>query len=81
MSENFNCVCIKCKASFVSTDESDYDGEAFCSVCKEKNKEIASKIDTMIANRRSNRSPLADPTVFYTEARKRRKGTVAYYNI
>ena len=77
---NFSCVCLKCKVSFLSTEEADADGEAFCSSCKEKNKEIAQKIDAMIATRRANRAP-ANPVNVYHEIRKKPKGSVAWMNI
>ena len=75
-----DCVCIKCKQSFSSDDEAAFDGEEFCLACKEANKEIAKKIDAQIAVRRANRQP-ANPVNVYAEARKKKKGTVTYFNL
>lgn len=49
----FNCVCPKCTKKFVSNNGADYDGEAFCFDCIAKNKEIAAKVDAIIAQKRA----------------------------
>ena len=77
----YNCSCPKCQKSFVSDDDADYDGEAFCSECKESNKKIAAKIDEMIANRRANRQPKNNVNVYEELRKDKNKRKVHYLNL
>lgn len=76
----FQCKCIKCGVCFNSEDECDYDGEAFCPECIEKNKLVAAKVDAIIANRREARKGKATIPMFdYKNIKK--GGKVNYMNI
>ncbi len=81
----FKVVCIKCKKSFLSTDEADFDGEGFCSDCEANNKIIAEQVDAQIATKRANRTNNAVFPNVYQEMRSnpktRNKSTVQYMNI
>ncbi len=77
---SYNLSCLKCKNAFVSEDEADADGDAFCSACKEANLSIAKKVDEMIANRRVNRQPANLPNI-YQQIRNKPKGSLTYMNL
>lgn len=77
---SYNITCLKCKTNFVSEDEGDADGEAYCPSCKEANKEIAKKVDEMIANRRASKQT-ANGVNVYHEMLKKPKGSVTYMNL
>jgi len=53
--KEYKCVCFRCKAEFVSEDVNDTFGDGECKDCETKSKEIASKVDAIIAERRKNR--------------------------
>lgn len=78
----FSLICIKCKKNFLTEDKAAEDGQEFCEVCKEKNKEIAAKIDAQIAQRRKDRPEIINP---YAEIRsnpkKKNKRTIQYMNV
>ena len=74
----YPCICIKCKISFVSEDEADFDGEGFCNSCKLANKEIAKRVDEQIAARRANK-PRVEFVNPYQEVLKKKKGSVTYF--
>ena len=80
----FKCVCIKCRENFVSEDKADFDGNAFCPPCVEKNKEVAAKVDAMIAAKRVNR-PQKEIINPYAEMRSnpktRNSRRVQYMNV
>ena len=71
----YQCKCIGCKKDFTSEDNADFDGEAFCGVCKEKNKEIAKNIDILIANRRAAKGDKPKIQIFDMEKARKNKGT------
>ena len=76
---SFQCVCIKCKVSFTSEEEANFDGEGFCPSCKETNKEIAKRVDEQISARRANK-PGVEFVNPYAEIKKKKKGSVTYFN-
>lgn len=80
MSE-FKCVCIKCKNEFVSQDQADFDGQAFCEACKLANKKIAEDIDKQIAAKRANRPIVNRPNIYQEARNKNRKGLIHYMNV
>ena len=55
--KKYDCVCRKCRASFVSINENDTDGDGMCISCEQKVKNIAKmvqkNIDTIRAKRPS----------------------------
>lgn len=77
---SYSCVCLKCKQSYSSDDDADFDGEGFCESCKEANKEIAAKVDEMVANRRASKDKISQPSI-YEIARKKPKSTITYFNL
>ena len=84
MSEIFDCNCVKCGNSFKSEDAADFDGQAFCSVCKEKNKEVAAKVDAIIAARRANKGDRETVNPYLdirNNPKKRNKSTINYMNV
>lgn len=44
-------VCYKCKAKYKSSDQSDIEGDGFCSECLKEKKRIADEVDAKFANR------------------------------
>jgi len=77
---SYNVNCVKCKANFISNDEADSDGEAFCEACKKANLEIAKKVDEQIAARRANRGPAINGNIYH-EVLKKPKGSLTYMNL
>ena len=71
--------CIRCHTSFNSNDEADFDGVGFCPTCKEGNKEIAKRVDAVMAIRMANK-PQKEFINPYTEVLNKKKGSVTYFN-
>ena len=77
---SYQIVCLKCNQAFVSEDEADADGEGFCATCKENSREIAEKVDAILAVKKANK--MKDPIHnVYEDVRKKRKGSLTYMNI
>lgn len=77
---NYNCICLKCKNSFTSDNEADFDGEAFCPKCTANNKEIAAKVDAIIAQKRTVVKPKVE-IYDLTAIRNSKKSVNNYINI
>mgnify|MGYP003394797357 CR=1 FL=1 len=76
-----NCVCIKCNVSFVSNDQADFDGEAFCESCKEKNKEIAKRVDEMITAKRASKETVNIGNVYQELRKEKNRKKIPYLNL
>lgn len=79
--KSIDCVCIKCSSKFVSQDQADFDGDAFCPGCKAKNKEIAAKIDAQIALRRGGGKVEPAPSLIDQMVGSKRKGGTRYLRV